>query len=322
MNNKWLLWGAACAAALWLPHALAQGYPNKPIRVIVPITPGSGTDITMRTVAPKLQEQLGQPIIIENRPGAGATIGTALVAKAPPDGYTLLVQAHGHTVNASLYGNLPYDTIKDFAGISPMAGLPNVLVVSTSNGFKNLAELIAAAKAKPGHVQFASAGNGTSTHITGEKFKVAAGIDVQHIPYKGTPEALVDTMMGRVAYFFSPLVSTVSQLKEGKVTALAVSTSKRSALLPDVPTVAEAGVPGFEYNFWTALFAPAQTPRDIVERLAKEIAIAVNTPQVKEQLAKIGAEPYTMTPAEFDKYIADEVTAMNKLIKAAGMKVN
>lgn len=320
--NKWLSLGAACIAAVWLSPVTAQGYPNKPIRVIVPITPGSGTDITMRTVAPKLSEQLGQPIIIENRPGAGATIGTALVAKAPPDGYTLLVQAHGHAVNASLYGNLPYDTIKDFAGISMMAGLPNVLVVSPTSGFKNLGELLTAAKAKPGHVQFASAGNGTSTHITGEKFKVAAGIDVQHIPYKGTPEALVDTMMGRVSYFFSPLVSTVSQLKEGKVTALAVSTSKRSALLPDVPTVAEAGVPGFEYNFWTALFAPAQTPRDIVERLAKEIAIAVNAPQVKEQLAKIGAEPYTMTPAEFDKYIADEVAAMNKLIKAAGMKVN
>jgi tripartite-type tricarboxylate transporter receptor subunit TctC len=310
------------AAALLAASVAAQGYPNKPIRLVVPITPGSGTDIIARTVAPKLSENLGQPIVIENRPGAGATIGTALVAKSPPDGYTFLVQAQGHTVNPAIYANLTYDTVKDFAGVTMVAGMPNVLVVSPTTGFKSLGELLSNAKSNPAQIQYASAGNGTSTHITGEMFKVAASIDVQHIPYKGTPEALVDAMMGRVAYFFAPLVSAVSQIRDGKVRALAVSTARRSSLLPDVPTVAEAGVPGFEYNFWVAFFAPAQTPRDVIERVAKEVAVVVNLPELREQLAKVGAEPFTMTPAALDKYIAEEVANMAKLVKAAGMKVN
>ena len=312
----------ALGGALGSAPVGAQTYPSKPIRFIVPITPGSGTDIIARAVSPKLSEHLGQTIIIENRPGAGATIGTALVAKAAPDGYTFLVQAQGHAVNPAIYANLTYDTVKDFAGVTMMASMPNVMVVSPTIGFKSLAEVIANAKAKPGQIQYSSAGNGTSTHITGEMFKVAASIDVQHIPYKGTPEALVDAMMGRVAYFFAPLVSASAQIRDGKVRALAVSTARRSSLLPDVPTVAEAGVPGFEYNFWVALFAPAQTPREVIDRVAKELAAVVGTQEMREQLARVGAEPFTMTPAALDQYIAEEVGNMAKLVKAAGMKVN
>src|SRR5713101_1791844 len=232
----------------WASIASGQAYPNKPVHVVVPFTAGSATDILARSFGQKLSEMWGQPVVVDNRPGAGGTIGAAVVAKSAPDGYTLLVHSAAQAYNPSIYPSLPYDTTKDFIDVVPLGGQPNVLVVAPSSGIKTVAELIAQAKQKPGQLNFGSAGTGSGTHINGEKFKLAAGIDVVHIPYKGTPEALTDTMTGRVTYFFSPISAALPNVREGKLVALALSTAKRSSVLPDVPTIAEAGLPGFDYN--------------------------------------------------------------------------
>ena len=300
---------------------LAQSYPTKPVRIVVPFTAGSATDILARTVGQKLSELWGQPVVIDNRPGAGGTIGAAIVAKSPGDGYTLLVHSAAHAYNPAIYSNLTYDTIKDFVEVVPLAGQPNVLVVAPSTGMKTVADLIAAAKQKPGALNFGSAGNGSGTHINGEKFKLAAGIDVLHIPYKGTPEALTDTMAGRVTYFFSPISAALPQVREGKLVALGVSTAKRSSVLPSVPTVAESGLPGFDYNLWVGMFAPASTPADLVERINKDVLRALATPEAKERLAALGADAMPMTPAEFKKFVQDEIADSGKVIKAAGIMV-
>ena len=213
----------------------AQGYPNKPVKLVVPFTAGSATDILARTVGQKLTEMWGQSVVVDNRPGAGGTIGTAIVAKSPPDGYTLLVNSAAHAYNPWIYPNLSFDTVKDFVDVAPFAGQPNVLVVAPSTGYKTVADLINAAKAKPGTLNFGSAGTGSGTHINAEKFRLAAGIDVVHIPYKGTPEALTDTMAGRVTYFFSPISAALPQVKEGKLLAIGVSSAQRSSVLKDVP---------------------------------------------------------------------------------------
>ena len=308
-------------ALLPAPAAFAQGYPNKAVKIVVPITAGSATDILARTVGQKLSELWGQPVIIDNRPGAGGTIGAAIVAKSPPDGYTLLVHSAAHAYNPSIYANLTYDTGKDFVEIVPLAGQPNVLVVSSSSGIRTVAELIAAAKQKPGALNFASAGNGSGTHINGEKFKLAAGIDVLHIPYKGTPEALTDTMAGRTTFFFSPISAALPNVREGKLTALAVSTAKRSSVLPNVPTVAESGLPGFDYNLWVGMFAPAGTPADLVDRINRDVLRVLATPEAKERLAALGADAMPMTPAEFRKFVQEEIAESAKVIKAAGIVV-
>ena len=299
--------------------ALAQSYPTKPVRIVVPFTAGSATDILARTVGQKLSELWGQPVVIDNRPGAGGTIGAAIVAKSPADGYTLLVHSAAHAYNPAIYSNLTYDTIKDFVEIVPLAGQPNVLVVAPSTGLKTVAELILAAKQRPGALNFASAGNGSGTHINGEKFKLAAGVDVLHIPYKGSPEALTDTMAGRATYYFAPISAALPQIREGKLVALAVSTARRSSALPNVPTVAESGVPGFDYNLWVAMFAPAGTPADLVERINRDVLRVLATPEAKERLAALGAEAMPMTPAEFKKFVQDEITDSGKVIKAAGI---
>ena len=299
--------------------ALAQSYPTKPVRIVVPFTAGSATDILARTVGQKLSELWGQPVVIDNRPGAGGTIGAAIVAKSPADGYTLLVHSAAHAYNPAIYSNLTYDTIKDFVEIVPLAGQPNVLVVAPSTGLKTVAELILAAKQRPGALNFASAGNGSGTHINGEKFKLAAGVDVLHIPYKGSPEALTDTMAGRATYYFAPISAALPQIREGKLVALAVSTARRSSALPNVPTVAESGVPGFDYNLWVAMFAPAGTPVDLVERINRDVLRVLATPEAKERLAALGAEAMPMTPAEFKKFVQDEITDSGKVIKAAGI---
>src|SRR5436190_16261875 len=234
----------------WAPMTAGQSFPNKPVHVVVPFTAGSATDILARSFGQKLSEMWGQPVVVDNRPGAGGTIGAAVVAKSAPDGYTLLVHSAAHAYNPSIYPNLSYDTVKDFVEISPLAGQPNVLVVSPTLGVKSVAELIALAKQKPGQLNFGSAGTGSGTHINAEKFRLAAGIDVVHIPYKGTPEALTATMAGRVTYFFSPISAALPFVREGMLVALAVSTGKRSNALPNVPTVAESGLPGFDYSLW------------------------------------------------------------------------
>jgi tripartite-type tricarboxylate transporter receptor subunit TctC len=299
----------------------AQGYPNKPVKLVVPFTAGSATDILARTVGQKLTEMWGQSVVVDNRPGAGGTIGTAIVAKSPPDGYTLLVNSAAHAYNQWIYPTLSFDTVKDFVDIAPLAGQPNVLVVAPSTGYKTVADLIAAAKAKPGALNFGSAGTGSGTHINAEKFRLAAGIDVVHIPYKGTPEALTDTMTGRITYFFSPISAALPNIREGKLVALGVSTAKRSSALPNAPTLAESGLPGFDYNLWVGLFAPAGTPAEVVDKIARDVGRALATPEVKERLTALGAEALPMTPVEFTKFVGAEIDDSGKVIKAANIKV-
>jgi len=308
------------AAALWASVAFGQGYPNKPVHVIVPFTAGSATDILARTYGQKLSEMWGQAVVVDNRPGAGGTIGAAVVAKSAPDGYTLLVHSAAQAYNPSIYPSLSYDTMRDFIDVAPLGGQPNVLVVSPSSGIKTVAELIALAKQKPGQLNYASAGTGSGTHINGEKFKLAAGIDVVHIPYKGTPEALTDTMAGRVTYFFSPISAAVSFVREGKLVALAVSTAKRSSVLPNVPTVAESGLPGFDYVLWVGMFAPAGTPPEVVDKIARDVRTVAQSADVKERFAALGAEPMPMSSSEFKQFVDGEITESAKVIKAAGIK--
>src|SRR6185436_14416666 len=274
-----------------------------------------------RTFGQKLGELWGQPVVIDNRPGAGGTIGAALVAKSPADGYTLLVHSAAQAVNASIYPSLPYDTAKDFVEVATLGGQPNVLVVAPATGYRSVADLIAAAKKSPGALNFGSAGTGSGTHVNGEKFKLAAGIDVQHIPYKGTPEALTDTMAGRVTYFFSPISAALPQVREGKLTALAVSTAKRSSVLPDVPTIAESGLSGFDYNLWVGVFAPAGTPIDLVEKINRDVLGALASPEVKDRLAALGADAMPMAPPEFRKFVQEEIGESGKVIRAAGIIV-
>jgi tripartite-type tricarboxylate transporter receptor subunit TctC len=313
---------ALALAATFALVAQAQPFPSKPIKVVVPFTPGSATDIIARTLGERLQASLGQPIVVENRPGAGGTIGALVVAQSPPDGYTLLVQSSGHTVNPHIYTSLGYDTLKDFASVTPLVTLPNVLIVSPAKGYKSVGELVAAAKAKPGALNYASAGTGSATHMNSEKFRAAAGIVAVHVPMKGTPEAITETIAGRVDWFFAPLVSAGPMIKDGKAVALAVGTSRRAANLPDVPTTVEAGVPNSDYTFWIALFAPAKTPREIVDKLQAEVVKVMASPEMKERLAALGAEAWTMSPAQFDDYVKLELGANASIVSGAGIKPN
>ena len=301
-------------------QANAQTWPDKPVHVIVAFTPGSATDVIARSMSNELSARLGQPVIVENRPGAGGTIAAAQVAKAAPDGYTLLVNSSGHTVNPWIYAKLPYDTAKDLMGVSLLARQPNVLVISPDKGWRSVNDLVEQAKAQPGKMSFASAGVGSATHMNGEKFKAAAGIDVLHVPYKGTPEALNDVMGGRVEYFFSPVVSALSLVRDNRVKALAVGSPQRSSVLPDVPTTEEAGYKGSAYNYWAGLLAPAGTPPAVIERLNKELIAVLALPEVRERLAKIGADPSPTSPSEFDALVVRELAENGELIKAAGIK--
>jgi len=313
--------GVVAACALAATAALAQDYPSRPVKIVVPFTAGSATDILARTIGQKLSEAWGQTVVVENRGGAGGTIGAGLVAKAPPDGLTLMVHSAAQAVNAFIYPNLPYDTLKDFVQVAPIAGQPNVLVVAPSSGYKSAADLVADAKRKPGGLNFGSAGIGSGTHVNAEKFKLASGIDVTHIPYKGTPEALNDTMAGRVTYFFSPISAALPLVRDGRLVALGVSSAKRSSVLPNVPTLAESGLPGFDYTLWVGLFAPAGTPPDVVDKVNRDVNRALREPDVKERLATLGAEPMSMTPAEFDRFLHAEMDDSAKVVKAAAIKV-
>jgi tripartite-type tricarboxylate transporter receptor subunit TctC len=311
---------AFCIALL--PDASAQPmYPDKPIHFIVPFTAGSGTDIIGRTVAEHMSRSLGQPIVVENRPGAGGTLGAAQVARGAPDGYTLLVHSAGHVANAAIYPNLSYDTLRDFAGVTPLASLPNVLIVAPSKGYKNVQDLVAKAKANPGAMNYGSAGNGSATHMNAEIFRRSAQFDAQHIPFKGTPEAMTETSAGRLDFFFAPLSSAVPLIKDGRLQALAIGTARRSPLLPDVPTTTEAGYPDSEYVFWVALLAPAGTPRAVIDRLNAEALRSLASPEVKEKLMVLGAEPMPMSPAAFDAFLKTEAARMAEAVKAAGIKV-
>jgi len=310
----------AVLAALSPLAASAEGaYPNKPIRVIVPFAAGSTTDIIARAIADKMGQSLGQTLVIDNRGGASGTIGQQAVAMAAPDGYTLMVHSSSHTVSPSTFAKLPFDTIGDFVGVTPISSTPNVLVISPSKNIKTLQELLAAARAKPGSMNFASAGQGSATHLNAEKFKLAAKIEATNIPFKGSAEAMSEVMSGRVDYYFSPITPVIGQIRSGQLVALAVGSPKRASALPQVPTTAEAGVPGSEFNFWIGMMAPAKTPRDIVNRLHDEVVKALNTPEVKERFAALGADAWTLSPEQFDRYIKDEIKSNAVLVKAAGL---
>jgi tripartite-type tricarboxylate transporter receptor subunit TctC len=298
----------------------AQGYPSKPIHFIVPFTAGSGTDIIARTVGDVMSKNLGQPILIENKPGAGGTIAAAQVAKGEAEGYTVLITASGHALGPSIYPNLPYDTLRDLTGITPLASLPNVMVVSPQRGWKNVGDVVAAAKAKPGVLNYASAGVGSATHLNAEKFKLQAGIDAVHVPFKGTPEAVTDVIGGRNDWFFAPLSAALPLIKDGKLQALAVSTPQRTSLLPDVPTTVEAGVPGSDFIFWVGMIVPSGVPAPVVKRLHDEALKALASAEVKERMTKLGAEPFPLPQDKFNAFIKTEMESAARIAKAANLK--
>jgi tripartite-type tricarboxylate transporter receptor subunit TctC len=309
---------ATCAAGAAEP---AQ-FPTRPVRMLTTVSAGSAVDTLGRIVGQKMSEAWKYPLVIDNRPSAGGIVGSQLMVEATPDGHTLLIQSIGHASNASLYSKLPYDTLRDFAGISMIADVPNVLVVTPSLNLKSVKDLIDLAKSKPGQINFASAGIGSGTHMNGEQFKLATKLDIVHIPYKGTPEALNDTMSGRVQFFFSPITAAVPLVKGGKITALAVSTLNRSPVLPDVPTVSESGLPGFEFNLWIGILAPAQTPKVLKETIAAEVARILALPDVKERMLGLGAVPHALPTDKFDAFIRAEVEKLAVVIKASGARAN
>jgi len=301
--------------------AQEQAYPSRQIEFIVPFTAGSATDIMARTVTQRLSEQLGQPFVVENRPGAGGTIGVGAVAKADPDGHTILVHSSSYTITPTTYPNTSYDTVRDLVGITPLALLPQVLVISPNKNIRTVQDLVRAAKAKPGTMNYASAGVGTATQLNAERFRLGAGIEAVHVPFRGTPEALTEIIAGRVDYYFCPVNAVLPMIAEKQVLGLAMGSSKRSAALPDVSTTLEAGIPNSDYNFWVGMFVPAKTPREIVNRLHQEIAKALDIKDVRDSMAKLGAEPMLMRPDEFDGYIRNEITTNAVLVKAAGIPI-
>jgi tripartite-type tricarboxylate transporter receptor subunit TctC len=300
--------------------AAAQSYPSRNITAIIPFAAGNANDVTARIVFEQLQKQLGQPIVIESKPGAGGTIGVGQAAKATPDGYTVLF--HSATFSASYVTHkwLPYETLGDFTAVSAVGISPSVLVASPSKGYKTAADLVTAAKANPGKLDFASAGIGAASHLAAAKFNIAAGINAQHIPFKGPVEAMAELMAGRIDYYFLPLAAAIAQIKGGTVTALAVSSDKRAPQLPDVPTTAEIGYPAAAYAFWNGLFVPAKTPPDVVAKLYQETQKAIADPTVKERLAKVGVEPLVMSQPEFQKYFEADVKSTDELAKKAGIE--
>ena len=303
------------------PASAGSTYPTKPIRVIVPFAAGSTTDIIARAIADKMGQSMGQTLVIDNRGGASGTIGQAAVAQAAPDGYTIMVHSSSHTVSPSTFSKLPFDTLGDFVGVTPISSTPNVLVIAPAKNIKTLQQLLVAARAKPGSMNFASAGQGSATHLNAEKFKLAAKIEATNIPFKGSAEAVTEVMAGRVDYYFSPIAPVIGQIRNGQLVALAVGSPRRSSALPDVPTTAEAGVPGSEFNFWIGMMAPAKTPREIVNRLHDEVVKALATPEVRERFATLGADAWTLRPEQFDAYIASEIRSNALLVKAAGLEV-
>ena len=311
-----------CVAAVSLT-SMAQTFPTKPIRFVVALSAGSQNDILARMIAPKMSESWRQPVIVENRPGGAGAVAGSILVNAAPDGHTLMFYSDGHAVNAALYAaKLPYDTLRDITRVSMVASFSSVLVVAPSLRVKSVKELIALAKAKPGQLSFGSAGIGGGLHFSGELFKQAAGIDAVHVPFKGVPEPLTETMTGRIQFMFSPVGPTMPFLNEGKLLALAVGSAQRSPLLPDVPTVAEAALPGFAYDLWSGLFAPANTPRQIVNQINQEVTRVMNLPDIKEQLLNQGLVHRKSTPEEFDRFVRAEVAKLNNVIKVAGIKVD
>lgn len=310
-----LLLGLGAAVLGQAPNASA--YPSRPIRFVVPFTPGSASDILARTVGERLAAAWGQPVLVENRPGAGGTIGTGLVAKAEPDGHTLAVVSAGHVVNPVLYPNLGYDTLRDFSGVIPLGSLPSVLAVPPALGVHTAAQLVALAKQKPGLLNYATGGIGSGSHVNVEKFVAATGIEAVHMPLKGAPEMVAETMTGRAHFGFHPIIAALPAIRDGRLVALAVSSPTRSAALPQVPTIAEAGYPRAEFNFWIGVLAPARTPRDIVARLNTEIGRILQLAEVYERLTRLGVELMPLLPEQFDAFMRSEHATLAPLLQDA-----
>ncbi len=317
---RWVL--AACACLAVSGALAADTYPSRPIRIVVPYPAGGPIDITARVIGPRLAESLRQPIVIDNRGGAGGTIGADLVAKSAPDGYTLLACSTGNTINASLVPNLPYDFVRDFAPVTMVVIITSILVVNPAVPARSVQELIALAKAKPGQLSYASTGNGTPTHLAAELFKTMAGVNLLHVPYKGGAPAAVDLLAGQVQLSFISAPAVMPHVKSGRLRALAVTNAKRSQLLPDLPTIAESGLPGYESEGWHGLCAPARTPPAVVERLYRETAAALQIADVTALLASGGAESAGMPPAPFAALIRNEVSKWAKVVKTTGMKID
>ena len=303
--------------------AHADGYPVKPVQLVVPFPPGGAMDAIARTLGEKAGRTLGQPFVIENRPGAGGNIGADFVAKQPGDGYTLMITSIGMATNKPLYRKLSYDPIKDFAPVGVLAVVPNILVTNTTQpNVKSVADVVAAAKASPGKLTYASAGNGTSIHLAGEVFNSLAGVDILHIPYKGSGPAVSDLLGGQVNYMFDSITSARPHIQSGKLRALAVTTAKRSSSMPDVPTMEEAGMPGFRTSTWYGLWAPKNTPQDVVQKLWTESRRVLAEPQIAAQYRRLGAEPVGSTPAEFARYIQAEARKWEEIVKASGARAD
>jgi tripartite-type tricarboxylate transporter receptor subunit TctC len=315
---------ATLAAALAIaasPEAPAQAYPSKPVRMVVTYPPGGGADLMARLVAPKMAEALGQPVVVENKPGASGQIGASEVARAAPDGYTLMLDASSYAVNPSLYAKLPYDTAKAFTPIAVLALYPNMLVVTPSFEAKSVKDLVAIARAKPGSVAFASSGNGSAQHLAGELFKQKAGVEMAHIPYKGGGPALNDVIGGQVPVFFANMASGLAHVKGGKLRALAMTGARRSAALPDTPTMAEAGIAGYEVYEWNAIFAPAGTPGPIVARLADAVAKALRSEDIRERVASLGGEIAGYGPKDADRFVREQTELWAKVVKQGRIQV-
>jgi tripartite-type tricarboxylate transporter receptor subunit TctC len=312
------------AFALLLPLvAAAQAYPSKPIRFVVPYPPGGPLDTVARLVGQRVSESVRQPVIVDNKPGAGGNIGADAVAKSPPDGYTILMGAVAtHAINPTLYASIPYDAQKDFIPVTQLASTPNVLVVNPALPVHDLREFIAYAKAHPGQLNFGSGSTGSAGHLAGELFKSLAGVDMTHVPYKGAAPAMNDLIGGQIQLMFDNLASSLGQIKAGKVRALAVTTARRTELAPELPTIAESGLPGFDINTWFGIFVPAGTPAPVVQRLHEEFVKALEAPDVRARMLGLGAEPVGSTPEQFAQYIRAEAVKYAKLVKASGAKAD
>ena len=318
--RRGIIWALAAALAAGAAPAIAQDFPTKPVRVIVSFTPGSATDIVGRIVTAKLSEYWGQPVVVENRSGAGGAIGSAAVSKSAPDGYTLLINSSAHSVNPAIFANLPYDTVKDFTDIAALAIQPNVLVVAADSPYKTLADLLAYAKANPGKLNFGHAGIGSGTHLNTEKLLAQAGVTATVVPFKGTPEVVAAILSGSVDCYWVPISAGLSMIRGGKLRPLAMSTARRNPQLPDLPTTAEAGVKGAETALWFGLWGPPGMPRDLVAKISTDVRRAVADPGVREKLLNLGNDTLDMSPGEFSAFIREEIDVNKRILAAAGVK--
>jgi len=312
----------ALVTALSFMATAQDRFPNKPIQMIVPFSAGSQTDILARMVGKKMSEHWGQQVVVINHPGGGGVVAGGIVARAVPNGHTLLFHGSAFAVSATLYSKLPYDPLKDFAAVSQVASIPFVMVVAPSLGVKSVNDLIALAKRKPGELNFGSAGIGGATHLSGEQFRFAADIDVVHVPYKGTPEALIDTIAGRIQYVISPIQPALPFIKDGRLLALAVTTARRSPVLPDVPTITETALGGYEFESWVGLSAPAKTPKAVLNQLSNEVARILNLPDIKERMQSEGVAPKSSTPEDFARFTRAEIEKLGKVVKASGARAD